>query len=68
MNIERNFLPSEWLDSRWFLILATLVALNTIIYAAITVARMLPKWIQPTLFRHGQSRSETRSIYPDGPL
>jgi len=57
--------PESLLDSSFFRVLATFVALNTTVYAAMAVAKILPKVVQPSWFRRGRTRAETRSIYPD---
>ena len=35
-------LPAEVLQSGWFQVLATFVALNTLVFAAISIVHMLP--------------------------
>jgi hypothetical protein len=60
-------LPESILHSSFFVILATLVALNTVIYAALSVVHILPKWFRMSWLRHQRKRGVTRSIYPDGP-
>lgn len=52
-------LPESILETELFAVLATFVAINTIMYVALAVAKILPKvyvtdWI----------RAETRSIHP----
>lgn len=44
--------------------MAAFVAVNTVMYAALAVAKILPR-LHPPEWRRGQ-RSETRSIYPEG--
>ena len=60
-------LPESFLHSRFFIILATLVALNTVIYAALSLAHVLPHWFKPSWIRRHRKRKQTRSIYPDAP-
>ena len=48
-------------------VLAAFVAINTIMYAAVTVVKLLPSVNPSSLRRSYYERSETRSIYPDGP-
>jgi hypothetical protein len=60
-------LPESFLHSRFFIILATVVALNTVVYAALSLVHMLPKWFRPSWIRGRKYRKITRSIYPDGP-
>jgi hypothetical protein len=60
-------LPASVLNTEWFRILAAFVAINTIMYASVTVAKLLPR-VNPAVFRRGTyQRSETRSVYPDAP-
>lgn len=59
-------LPEELLFTDWFSVLATFVAINTVIYVVLGIIKVVPKvrWHR----RSGASRrSETRSIYPDAP-
>jgi hypothetical protein len=65
--ISGLLLPESFLQSRFFIILATLVALNTVIYAALSLVHLLPKWFKPTWLRGHKQRAATRSIYPDAP-
>jgi hypothetical protein len=60
-------LPESFLHSRFFVILATLVALNTVVYAAISVIHIFPKIFKPGWLQKRHHRRITRSIYPDGP-
>lgn len=58
-------LPESVMRTDWFGILMMFVAINTLIYVSLAVAKILPKiyfsdWMQ----RRGR-RSETRSIDPD---
>ncbi|MGT2461506.1 hypothetical protein [Sinomonas atrocyanea] len=52
------------LQSPFVNVLATFVALNTLMYAVLAVARVLPRPRLP--WRRRYQRAETRSIYPDG--
>jgi hypothetical protein len=60
-------LPESFMQSRFFIVLATLVALNTVIYAALSIVHVIPKWFKPSWLRGRRPRGMTRSIYPDGP-
>lgn len=60
-------LPESFLHSSFYIVLATLVALNTVIYAALSVVHLLPKWFRASWLRRQRKRGVTRSIYPDGP-
>jgi len=57
----------SFLTSNYFLTLAAFVAINTVMYAAMVVAKILPKIYVVDWFTHRNRRSETRSIYPDSP-
>ncbi|WP_241977478.1 hypothetical protein [Cryobacterium cheniae] len=53
------------LQSDEFAILAAFVAINTVMFAALAVAKILPK-VHPTdWFRGRNRRAATRSIHPD---
>lgn len=57
-------LPESTLTSPWFSVLAAFVAINTVMYVALAVAKILPRahpgdWLPRTYVR-----SQTRSIYP----
>jgi hypothetical protein len=58
-------IPVEFLNSGAFQFLSAFVALNTIMYVALAIAKMVPKfYLSDWLSRRGR-RSETRSIHPD---
>ncbi|WP_235563886.1 hypothetical protein [Arthrobacter sp. Soil763] len=57
--------PESLLHSQWFAILATFVAINTVMYAALALAKILPKLHPTEWIRTRNERSETRSIHPD---
>ncbi len=58
-------LPESFLRSEGFAILAAFVAINTVMYVALAIAKMLPKVYVADWFDHRDRRGETRSIYPD---
>jgi hypothetical protein len=61
-------LPVSVLHSQGFAVLATFVAINTLVYVVLAAAKVLPKvYVRDWLPRRG-ARRETRSIHPDGPL
>lgn len=61
-------LPESFIYSDLFAVLSAFVALNTIMYAALAVAKILPKLHPTDWIRSGRSqRTETRSIHPDDP-
>jgi hypothetical protein len=62
-----SLLPPSILASEPFRVLAAFVAINTIMYAAVTAVKLFPA-ANPSALRRGRyHRDETRSIYPDGP-
>jgi hypothetical protein len=61
-----TILPSVVLHMEWFAVLTAFVALNTVMYVALAVAKMLPKVYISDWARSRNRRSQTRSIYPDG--
>lgn len=59
-------LPESILGARWFAVLSTFVAINTILYVSMSIFKILPKpYLSDVVRRHGR-RAETRSTYPDG--
>ncbi|WP_249353939.1 hypothetical protein [Microbacterium sp. 2FI] len=58
-------LPVELLATPAFQFLAAFVAINTIMYAALAIAQMLPKVYLSDLVNRRGRRKETRSIHPD---
>jgi len=54
------------LHSEWFAVLAAFVAINTVMYCVLTVAKMLPKVYVADWVTSANRRTESRSIYPDG--
>ena len=61
-------LPVSVLYSTWFGILSAFVAVNTVMYVTLAVLKMLPRLHPAGWFRKENTRSETRSIYPDAPI
>jgi hypothetical protein len=61
-----TLLPTAVLNSEWFAVLTAFVALNTIMYVALAVAKMLPKVYVSDWASSRNRRSRTRSIYPEG--
>lgn len=58
-------LPSAVLQSEEFAILTAFVAINTVMYAALAAAKILPK-LHPLEWLPGRNRRrETRSIHPE---
>ncbi len=60
-------LPESVIHSHYFGVLAAFVALNTLIYLALAVAKTLPKVYLTDLLTPDNTRSQNRSIYPDEP-
>ena len=61
-------IPEDFLGTAAFQFLAAFVAINTIMYVALAVAKMLPKvYLSDFVSRRGRRR-ETRSINPDDPV
>ena len=60
-------LPGTVLQSEFFAILATFVAINTVMYAALAIAKILPRVHLGDLIPGQRRRFETRSIYPETP-
>ena len=58
-------LPVSVLNSDFFAILATFVAINTVMYAALAIGKILPRVHLGDLIPGQRRRSETRSIYPE---
>ena len=54
------------LHSEWFAVLAAFVAINTVMYCVLTVAKMLPKVYVADWVTSANRRSESRSIHPGG--
>jgi len=61
-------LPEGFLRSEWFGLLAAFVAINTVAYVALAVAKVLPKVYLSDVVGRRYERAETRSIHPDGPV
>jgi hypothetical protein len=60
-------LPQTFLQSPFFAVLATFVAINTVMYLALAVAKLLPKVYVSDYLSGANRRGETRSIHPDRP-
>lgn len=58
-------LPAELLASPFFQFLGSFVAINTIMFAALAIAQMLPKVYFSDFVNRRDRRKETRSIHPD---
>jgi len=60
-------LPEDTLHARWFIVLAGFVAVNTLVYVTLSIAKAVPRIYLTDWLPRRYSRGETRSIYPDGP-
>jgi hypothetical protein len=59
-----TILPSVLLHAEWFAVLTAFVALNTIMYVALAVGKVLPRVYLSDWIHAPNRRSQTRSIYP----
>lgn len=59
-------LPESLMSSNFYAILTLFVAINTLIYVALAVSKILPKIYLTDWIQRRRSRSETRSIHPEG--
>ncbi len=57
-------LPQSVLESEFFLVLATFVAINTLMYVTLAIAKMLPRIYVSDLFHRRNRRRESRAIIP----
>lgn len=64
----RSILPHTLVESVPFAILATFVAINTVMYAALAAAKILPRLHPSDWLPRRRQRAETRSIYPDAEI
>ncbi len=58
-------LPESVLGSEWFAVLAVFVAINTVMYVGLAVAKILPKVHPGDWVRRTYVRAETRGIHPE---
>lgn len=58
-------LPETFLSSPFVTVLATFVAINTVMYLSLAVAKLLPKVYLSDYVTSAERRAENRSIYPD---
>jgi hypothetical protein len=58
-------LPETFLGSPFFSVLATFVAINTVMYLSLAVAKILPKVYLSDHLPSRNRRGETRSIHQD---
>lgn len=55
-------LPETFLQSEFFQVLATFVAINTLMYVTLAIAKMLPRVYVTDLIRRRNTRREPRGI------
>lgn len=55
------------LYSQWFAVLAAFVAINTVMYVALAIAKALPRLHLQDYLPRRYERAQTRSIHPDAP-
>ena len=60
-----GLLPESVLHSGWFAVLAAFVAINTIMYAVLATATMLPKVHVTDWLTSRDRRIQNRTIVPD---
>lgn len=61
-------LPEDLLRTEVVAVLAAFVAINTIVYVTLAVAKILPKVYVRDWFGTRNRRAETRSIDPNAPV
>lgn len=59
-----GLLPEPVLHTGWFAVLATFVAMNTVMYCALAVAKTLPKLYPTDWVPRRRRRAESRGIHP----
>ena len=60
-----SILPNDLMHSRWFAVLTTFVAVNTVLYLTLAIIKIMPKAYVSDWIDRRNRRSETRSIYPE---
>ncbi|RYB90079.1 hypothetical protein EUA06_11775 [Nocardioides glacieisoli] len=68
MHVWGILLPESALREEFVAVLAAFVAINTILYVTLSVAKILPKVYVQDWISTRNRRSETRSIDPDAPV
>lgn len=61
-------LPEDLLRHEVVAVLAAFVAINTVVYVTLSVAKMLPKFYVSDWIGNRNRRKETRSIDPGAPI
>ncbi len=60
-------LPESTVQSGWFAVLAAFVAINTVMYVVLAIAKMPPKVYPSDWVGSRARRAESRSIHPEAP-
>jgi hypothetical protein len=60
-------LPESILHTGWFAVLAAFVAINTVMYCALAIAKTLPRIYPSDWTRRRHRRTESRGIHPEQP-
>lgn len=68
MHVWGILLPESTLREEFIAVLAAFVAINTIVYVTLAVAKVLPKVYVRDWLSNRNRRVETRSIDPDAPV
>ena len=68
MHVWGILLPESTLREEFVAVLAAFVAINTILYVTLSVAKVLPKLYVSDWIDSRNRREETRSIDPDQPI
>ena len=58
-------LPESFLQTEFFQVLATFVAINTLMYVTLAIAKMLPRVYPGDLVHRRDRRREPRGITPE---
>ena len=66
--VQGILLPESVLRSEFVAVLAGFVAINTIVYVTLAVAKILPKFYLRDWVASRNRRRETRSVHPDAPV
>lgn len=64
MTLLGILLPPSTLNHTWFAVLSAFVAINTIVYTVLAVAKIAPKIYLSDLVDHRDRRLTNRSIHP----
>ena len=67
MSVLGILLPEGVVYSRTFAVLAGFVAINTVMYVALSIGKTLPRVNPGAWLPRRRQRGETRSIFPDAP-